>query len=174
MRGNGRSTSRKTESGSTLLEAIVALAIISILGIGAWNAVGAAIRIAGRINEKSMENARILQLDDALRGLAARIRAPFWVPGHAVTVEAGSARVPYLDGDPDKAFTISFLDGVVTLDDGGRVMRFSGFSRAVISAAEDKESGVYGLTLELSTKDGRTIAMTARFGSMPIQKKEAS
>jgi hypothetical protein len=174
MRGNARSTSRKSESGSTLLEAIVALAIISILGVGAWNAVGAAIRISGKINEKTMENARILQLDDALRDLAARIRAPYWVSKHAVAMEAGNARVPYLDGDPDKAFTLSFLDGVITLDDGVRVMRFSGFARAAFSAAENEESGVYGLTMELSTKDGRAVSMTARFGSMPIQKKEAS
>jgi hypothetical protein len=169
MRGIGKSSSSTTESGSTLLEAIVALTIISILGIGAWNAVGVSIRIAGRIREKAIENVHVLQLDDALRELASRVRAPYWAPEQKVETEAGTARVSNLDGDAEKSFTLAFQDGVLTVDDGNRVLRFTEFSRVDFSAATDEKLGNYGLTMDLSTKDGRAFSMTARFSGLPIR-----
>jgi hypothetical protein len=168
MRRNGRFSSSESEGGSTLLEVIAAMAIISILGIGAWNAVSASLRIAGRIHDNAIASERLLVLDDRVRGLAGRIRAPFWAARQAVEADAGSMSVSFLDGNPEKKMSLSFQGGILSVDDGSAVTRFTGFTEADFSPATDDGNNVFGITVNVRTKDGKRLAITARFGSMPI------
>ncbi len=172
MRRNGTSFFPRNDGGSTLLEVMVALAIISILGVGAWTVVGTAIRISGRINERALENARVLQLDDSLRDFCGRVRPPFWTPGQAVEETEDGLKTAYLDGEAEKAFTLGFRDGALLLEDGAASMRFTDFTDAKASPASN-DSGVYGITLDLTAKSGSRYSITARFGGLPIANGDA-
>jgi prepilin-type N-terminal cleavage/methylation domain-containing protein len=167
MRRNGRFSFKASESGSTLLEVIAAMAILSILGVGAWNAVAVSIRIAGRIHDNAIASARLLTLDDRVRSLMRRVRVPFWA-AQTVETDDGGARVSFLDGDPAKIAALSFKDGILTVGDGASMTQFTEFAKVDFSPASDAENNVFGIQVSVTTKDGREVSVVARFGSTPM------
>ncbi len=168
MRWNGQSSSRESEAGSTVLEVIITLFILSIIGAGVWQGVSVSLRLISRFHDRILMSARVLELDDKLRDLALRVRAPFWMSGQAVTSEAGALSVSYLDGDPAASLKLSFVDGVLSIGETGRTQRYTDFRRADFSPALDAEKNVYGISVALEAKDGEKISITARFGSTPM------
>ena len=173
MRRNERLFSKRNsrttrEDGSTLLEVIVALVILSLLGVGAWNAAAASLRLMSRFHDKAISGARLLELDDRLGDLAGRVRTPFWMSAHVVTTEGGGFGVSYLDGDPTRSLTLGFQDGVLSVGDAVTTYRYTDFTSASFSPAEDDSKNVFGVTVTLAAKDGQDVAITARFGSTPM------
>lgn len=161
--------SRRNEKGSTMIEALVALVILSVLGIGAWHAVSVSMRLAARLQRSLTAGAQLLHLDDTLRECAGRIIPPWWAPEQLAKVTATSLTVPYLDGDDMKALALSFEDGVFEISNGASVFRFTDF-RGVIFSTAAKGSAEYGIYLQFEKKDGRKIAITACFGGTSIRK----
>jgi hypothetical protein len=144
------------------------MAIISILGIGAWNAVAVSMRLAGRIHDRVIESAHVLRFDDTVRRAVERVRVPFWAS--ELTVETGSdgLSAAFMDGDPAKELTLSFKEGILSLGDGESVTRFTDFTDAEFSAAEDSDHLTYGILIHARTKTGKDLSITARFGGTPI------
>jgi len=168
MRTNTRFFSRRNERGSTILEVVVALFILSTLGIGAWYAVGVSLRLADRLREKMLANVRLLQLDDRLRGLAGRVYLPYWAPDGIVQTGDGALSVPYLDGDPKKELNLTFREGTLSVSDGEMSTHYTGFPHVELSAATNDSSHQYGISVQLEGKDGRRVLITARFGATPL------
>jgi hypothetical protein len=168
MRKRPSCCSRNSEHGSTILEVMIALAILSALALGAWSAVGASLRLSGRQRERVRESADLLAADDALRGLALRVRPPFWGPPAPTQVGPDELVVPFLDGDPRKSLHVAFRDGTLLLGDGAATAAFTGFTSGAVAPAVDAAGTVYGLSIELTRADGRTVTIVARFGGMPV------
>jgi hypothetical protein len=150
-----------------VLEVLAALLILSLLGIGAWNAVSVSLRLVTRIHDKVLASVRLLELDDRIRDLAGRVRAPFWAPDHAA-IMADGVTVPYLDGNPDKSLSLSFRDGKLVVGDGEIISRYIDFMIADFSMAVDSQNMIFGITVALEEKDGERVSITARFGSTPL------
>ncbi len=168
MQGTRSLSSRKNENGSTILEVLVALFILSSLGLGAWQAVGVSLRLAARLREAMQEGARLIQLDDRVRELAARIRPPYWAPEGIMEIGDGTVTVPYLDGDSSKNFTMTFRKGVLVVGDGVASMQYPDFQGVAFSPATGKEGRPLGIRMEAAGKDGKTCVIWARFGGMPV------
>jgi len=169
MSGNGRSCTARREDGWTLVEVLVSLSILSLLALGAWNAAAVSLRLASDIRDRAMEAARLLELDDRLRGLAGRVRTPYWTAEHAMSLDSGECRVAWLDGDPDKGLLMSFREGRLSLGDGESAAVYAGFRRAVFLSALDADGRPYGVSVELETDGGRVLAVTGRFGGTPLR-----
>src|SRR5208283_5325110 len=103
MRKTTRWFSRRNDNGSTILELLAAMLVISTLGIGAWHAAGVSLRMADRLRRSLAAGARLLQLDDQLRTYAGRITPPYWAPEELVEISDSSLSVPYLDGAAQKS-----------------------------------------------------------------------
>lgn len=169
MIGNARFPSRRPEGGWTFLEVLVALAVLSLLGVGAWDAAAVSLRLASGIRERTLEASRLLELDDRLRGLALRVRTPYWAGSHEVSLADGSCRVAWLDGDRDKGLLMAFRDGTLTVGDGENAASYPGFRRAVFLSALDAENRPFGVSVELETEGGRVLTVTGRFGGAPVR-----
>jgi prepilin-type N-terminal cleavage/methylation domain-containing protein len=169
MSGNARYPSRRTEDGWTLMEVLVAMAVLSLLALGAWNAAAVSLRLASGIRERTLEASRLLELDDRLRALASRVRTPYWAGGHGVSLADGGCRVAWLDGDPQKGLLMAFRDGVLTVGDGETAASYPGFRRAAFLSALDAEGRPYGVSVDLETEGGRALAVTGRFGGAPVR-----
>jgi len=161
-------SSNMNERGSTILEVVAALAVLSALGIGAWHAAGASLRLAARLRATIVADARMLQLDDGLRGLAGRVLLPYWAPDGIVRVAEGQLSVPWLDGDSAKCMSLVFQEGVFVLGDGETCMRYRDFTRVDLSPAVDDEHHQYGVSVEGEDAAGRRFRIIARFGSTPL------
>ncbi|MGO9307793.1 MAG: type II secretion system protein J [Spirochaetia bacterium] len=166
MRRITRCFSRRNEGGSTILELLVALLVISALGVGAWHAAGVSLRMAHRLRHSLTAGARLLQLDDALRDLAASVIPPYWAPEQLVEASDTGLTVPYLDGCADRSLVMRFENGVLHLGDGQHWIQYSGLQSVTFSAATEGQLH-YGVTVRLEWTGGRSAVMTARFGGTP-------
>jgi hypothetical protein len=169
MIGNARCPIGRHEGGSTFLEVLVALAILSLLGVGAWNAASVSLRLASGIRTRILEASRLLELDDRLRSLTSRVRTPYWAAGHSMTLAVGECRVAWLDGDPLRSLALSFHGGVLSLGDGEAAATYADFRRADFLSALDADGDPFGLSVELETRDGRVVTVTGRFGGAPVR-----
>lgn len=168
MQGIRRLFSRRNEKGSTILEVLVALFILSSLGIGAWQAVGVSLRLSSRLRDAMLAGSRLIQLDDRIRELAARVLPPYWAPDHIAKIGNGTVSVPYLDGDLSKNFTMSFKKGMLAVGDGVTSTQYPDFQSVTFSPATDKESHSFGIRVEATGKDGKPVVISARFGGAPV------
>ncbi len=168
MRRTMRRSSEGSERGSTLLEVIIALLILSLIGIGAWSAASVSLRTARRTHDGILEGSRLLRLDDCIRDLAGRVLTPYWMPDPDVRLDGGRMSVAYLDGDPGKSFGLEFAQGVLTVEGGERPSRFTGFQNVELSPALDADKRIYGVRLDIQTGRGRHTMIIARFGGAPI------
>jgi prepilin-type N-terminal cleavage/methylation domain-containing protein len=166
---NARCPIGRHEDGFTFLEVLVALAILSLLGVGAWNAASVSLRLASGIHGRILEASRLLELDDRLRALSSRVLTPYWAAGHAMTLDSGECRVAWLDGDPGKSLALSFRGGVLSVGDGETAATYSDFRRADFLSALDGEGRPFGLSVEMETRDGRVFTVTGRFGGAPVR-----
>jgi type II secretory pathway pseudopilin PulG len=164
-----RYSSGGSERGSTLLEVIVALLVLSLIGIGAWSAASVSLRTARRTHDGILTGSRLLQLDDRTRDLAGRVLTPFWMTDPEVTLDGTKMSVAYLDGDPGKSFSLEFSDGVLTLTDGDQPTRFGGFQGVEMAPALDADKHIIGVRLDLQTGPGRRTTIIARFGGTPMR-----
>jgi hypothetical protein len=166
-------SSRRSESGSTLLEILAALLVISILGLGIWNGVAACLRLTTRFHDAALRSSELLRLDDRLRALAQRVRIPYWVPDHLIESADGELHIAYLDGDPSKSMALKFSQGTLIVEGGETSARYSDIASAAFSPAADPAGEVYGLTVSVEEKGGTPVTITARFGSAPLSGRYA-
>jgi len=168
--------SRPGEEGFTLLETLVAMVVLSALGVGAWVAVAVAWRSVERIRAGSRAGAEVLRLDDRLRACAGRVRPPWWggepaleTGGGEPALEAGSAwRIACLDGDPGKFLILSWRDGVLSIDDGAIITRHTGFADVGCSPALDGTGASFGVERDLAAAPLGRFAIVARYGGRPL------
>ena len=169
MRRLTRWPSRKSEEGFTLLETLVAMVVLSALGVGVWAAVTVSEQSVARSRASSRAATQVLQVDDRLRACVSRVRAPWWMPAPSIQGDDGSWNIPYLDGDPDKSLAISWKTTELSIDDGGAVSRYPGFTSARLTSALDVDGRPYGVELTLEGKYVSRISIIARFGSVELR-----
>ena len=169
MREISRPPAREHEHGFTLLEVLAGLAILSVLGIGVWSGVAAALRAISRYHDTALACARLLQLDDRFREAAGRVRVPWWLPGPTVSESDGGYSIPFLDGLPDKLLSIQLVNGALYVTDGAYVSVFPGITAARVSFALDENSDSYGAALEIDMAGIGHAVIVARWGGTPVR-----
>jgi prepilin-type N-terminal cleavage/methylation domain-containing protein len=168
MRKTDLSSSPPAENGFTVLEVLVGLAILSLLGVGAWSGASASLRAAARVRAAVLANARLLQLDDRIREAAGRIVPPWWAKGPEIQELQGEWRVPLIDGDPGEVLVVAFTDGVLSIDDGDFVSLFPGFTAVRLAHAWEGECGLRGLRLDIAGKEIGQLSINARLGGAAL------
>jgi len=111
------SSPRGSSGGYTLMEVLVAIAILSALGFGVWMSVSGSHRLLARVSALDRGSRQVLLLDAALRAELARIRPPFWLGAPPVAVSASSAclELTCLGGEPDALLRVVFEDRFVRI-----------------------------------------------------------
>ena len=111
------SSPRGSSGGYTLMEVLVAIAILSALGFGVWMSVSGSHRLLARVSSLDRGSRHVLLLDAALRAELARIRPPFWLGAPPVAVSASSAclELTCLGGEPDALLRVVFEDRFVRI-----------------------------------------------------------
>ena len=161
------------QDGFTLLEILAGLLIMSILGVSIWGGVSACIRVTSRIHDTALASTRILAMDDTLRNLAGRIRAPYWASEYLIENAEGEMRIAYLDGDPAKSMVLKMAGGALSVFDGVTTYAYQGFAGVSAQAAADKDGNVFGISVTVEEKGRAPFSITARFGSAPVMKGAA-
>jgi len=168
MRGTVGPASRPGEEGFTLLETLVAMVVLSALGVGAWVAVDVAWRSVERFHAGSRAGAEVLRLDDRLRACAGRVRPPWWGGEPALEVAGDTWHITCLDGDPSRVLALSWRAGVLSIDDGTTTTRHTGFADIGLSPSLDGTGRPFGIELDLAAAPLGRFAIVARYGGRPL------
>jgi hypothetical protein len=164
-----RSSRGRGEQGSTLLSVLVAMVVLSLVGICAWSAASTAVRVAGRVRARAMMNARLLLLDRCFREEALRIRPPWW--GRIPEIEGGEGdwRIPYREGAADACLAITWRGGRLCIDNGERILMFGGFTSVSLKAVREDATECRRLVISLEGIECGSLAIEARMGGMPLE-----
>lgn len=169
---------KNNEAGSTTIEALVALLILSIAGAALVAGSSGGIAAAVRAQRAAKDATTVLRLDDVLRRAALRVRLPYWDRSAASAATgtqtgagtaAGALSVPWFDGVAAETLRLSVEGEKLTVEDGGVTTTFSGLRNIAaefIVGADDSVSGI-DLRCEIG---GRQVHVVAPFGAVPLAK----
>jgi hypothetical protein len=89
-----------------LFEGLLALVILSILGLAIINGVIQVNKLLFRSEESAVYTARILIMDNYLRKVIDKINFPFWLNSVEIEENTDSVRIPYLYGEENNILLI--------------------------------------------------------------------
>lgn len=179
---------RHPEAGFTLVEALVSLAIFSIVAVSVWTGAGLGLRAAAGIVREAKANAALSALDGLVRAEAQRIVVPFW---EAPIGEVRSSVTFYADreneadgSDRTGEETVTVLPWYRGVKDSTLRFETHGRSVAVTAAGIEISIPAESLDVELSLGPDRnrleletnglhgTNMIIAPFGGVPLVQTE--
>jgi prepilin-type N-terminal cleavage/methylation domain-containing protein len=156
------------EEGFTLAEVLVALALLSTLGLFVWAASASGEKSLRRIADGVRRNAEILELDAVVRSYAQRVLTPYWLQGPRSERAPGSLSVSYLDGSEDAALQISFGSQTLTVGDGVHSVEFKGVQDARMEITSATPQGASALKLTVRIGGAQAVTILAALGGRPF------
>jgi hypothetical protein len=162
----------RSEEGSTALEALIAIALISI-ALGALVAgTRSGIAVLARARDAADDAQTLVKMDDAIRSAAYRVRIPYWARSVEPAVVDGRLSIPWLDGREDRLLEFSIGEDAVVVAEGDAVLRFSNITAARIDLVKNKGGGASGVALRYAIRD-REVSVLAAFGSTALSGGDA-
>ena len=158
------------ETGSTTIEALVALFILSIAGAALVAGARGGIASAAGAQRAAKSSISILRLDDAVRRAANRVRIPYWGYSVPVVDEGQTLSIPWYDGDPTLTLRLSLSADTVLLETGEEKYTFTGTQNVKQDLVLDRGGSVKGIDLQYEI-NGRQIRVLAPFGAFPLPKE---
>ncbi|RPJ03281.1 MAG: hypothetical protein EHM28_15595, partial [Spirochaetaceae bacterium] len=111
-----RSSSKRNESGATILEVVITLGVFSILSVTLLGAAGQALKSYQIISSQLAYTSEMAALEALVRNHVASISIPFWRKGAEVLKnEENFLSVADYNGDPTLYLELSWKDDSVTL-----------------------------------------------------------
>ena len=158
--------------GTTYIEAVTALAIMSVLSVGLYNYLRFASDNSYLLHDNIIRNIGIFQCDRTLRKETARISPPFWSGGESgFGIKQDAAVLPFYDGNREKILKVEFRDETVFFSADETALSFlvPGTEMRIEPLAED--SVMTGLIVRfLKKKTGDEVySAVYRFGGTPLQ-----
>ena len=155
------------EEGATALEALIAIALLSVaLGSLVAGSRGG-IAALGRVRTTAEETAAILRADDALRSAAARVRIPYWARDAEPETEDGRLSVPWYEGKADRKLVLSSGADGLAIAGGEDLRRVPGIADARLSVLRGREGQAAGIEAAFVLR-GREVRVAAAFGSAAV------
>jgi len=156
------------EEGFTLVEVLVALALLSTLGLFVWAASASGEKSLRRIADGVRRSAEILELDAVVRSYAQRVLTPYWLQAPRLELSPGSLSVSYLDGSQDTALQISFGGQTLTVGDGVHRVEFKGVQDARMEITSATPQGASALKLTVRIAGPQPVTILAALGCRPF------
>lgn len=166
------------ESGFTILETMVVLAVCSIALFSLWALaarLGSAYVAAGNSGAATL---KATTLDRALRSFCARVEIPFWARIRADTFSDGSAAVAFLDGDPNSSLSLRASSSPgsrlkdVSIEAGKTALRLEGFDSFSAEPIRFADGRIAGIRAKYGC-GGTERECRALFSSWSFAEKEA-
>lgn len=162
---------KRDETGSTALEALIAIAVISIAGIALVAGSRNGLAAIAKAESAATDSSKILRIDDALRAAASEVRIPYWARGVELTTDGRTVSVPWYGGHAAEKLQISIAERSIVLKAGDATRNLSGVADARLAVARNTEGAVAGIELVFKMRDSE-VRVLAPFGSAAIMNGE--
>ena len=161
-----------SKSGYTFIELIIALVILSILGVGMWQGLVRVSRLLDRIYVVHSGISSTVVMDERIREEVSRIIIPFWIPGVPVTEDKDGVAIDFYNGEKGKALCFRFTDNYLIMgDDNGKVLcSFGPFSDVRIETHRNPQGVATGIRFIIygDGMEKRPLTIVAGFRSCPF------
>jgi hypothetical protein len=161
--------------GFSLIEAIIAIGIISLIGIVAVMGVFQALRGFDKAQNTLITCARIIQVKNFLEKVTAGILFPFWL-SRIDTEQQQSLKIPYLDAEEENYIQLSFTGNYLIIElhyekeDNDQVFSFGPFSDVSFELLSADLKPFYGIKILITPLDRGfdMVEILAEFGCYPF------
>lgn len=171
------------DAGTTFVEVLVALTILSIVSIAMWTGFSASVSLTQDIPSTVDDTANLFVIEGTLQKQVARVQVPFWVYEYEPDDDSTSISLPYCDGISYKVITFEFVNDKIeittTSTDEKRPLEpeepkitLDGFEYADMELVYDDDIGLTGIEFALTSKKKNIgeINIYAKFESSPFWK----
>jgi len=153
------------ESGSSMLSAMIAIALMAIVfGLGA-RAVWVTVGVTEQLSESARFQATLARFDAELVLAAGRVRQPIWLAHGEVCTTGSGISVSYLDGDPVSQLRLRWDEQSVSLIAGTTSSVFRGLSLTQVTV--DPRPPAH-LTVRIAADRHDPVTVTAPFALFPL------
>ncbi|MBN2443103.1 MAG: prepilin-type N-terminal cleavage/methylation domain-containing protein [Spirochaetales bacterium] len=168
------------EDGSTFIELLVAITIMSILGVTMWMGFATTVHLIRTVPESTRLIQEFIALDSVLREYMSRVRLPFWQPELDFYTDSSSAQFPFYEGVENKFLLIEFYENEISIktfeeesdEDPVTLFKTGPFSSVTFNEVTEKGLGLIGIELTLKPEHEKIDEFTifARFGGFSFEK----
>jgi prepilin-type N-terminal cleavage/methylation domain-containing protein len=172
----------KPEDGFTIMEVLVAMAIMSILAVTVWVGFSAAVNLIRAVPGSVELVQGYIAMDTVLREYVSRVMPPFWQPELDYYIDSSSVVFPFYEGEEERSLQIEFYDNHLIIstfseeededEEIQELYRAGPFSYVYFSEVEEKETGFLGLEITLKPEHPKIDEFTifARIGGHIFEK----
>lgn len=159
-----------SEDGSTFIEVLAAVAILSVVAAVLWFATDSARSGLRSAVETRGAVAAALRFRESVLRYAERIQPSYWADELAVEQSDGGMRIHHLDGDREGWLHLETADGIVITTSSGEIDAFPRVRAGVIEVLES--GGIsYGLSIAIADL-GEELTIAAPFGATVVRAGE--
>ena len=166
MPKNAKQTHKKKESGFTLVEALIALTIVSLIGIPVFMVFSETVTFTGKIKDLTRWNRELIGLESVLRKSVLQIRIPFWISDIEVSEGITILKVPYWMGDVNSFLEIEGNDGNLNISTPDESTIFKGYEDFEFDYLKESQSQTVGISLVIKKTGKENIIFQCAFGSV--------
>lgn len=171
------------ERGTTLVEVLTAMAVLSIIVVAMWSGFASSISLVKNIPESIDRTIDLVLLQRAFDREFGRVRVPYWTYEFEPEDDATSIVLPYCDGHPWKNLLIEFKDSHIVLstessddekeiDPPEPVTKLGPFRYFEYEYVEDEDENLIGIEFTLTPMENMAepTVVFVRFTFMPMWK----
>ena len=153
-------------SGFTLVETLIAITLISLIGIPVFTVFSDTVSFSGRVKDLNHWNKELIQMERVLRKSAREVQIPFWIREIGISKESGSLIIPYWNSDADSVLEIKIADTYleITTPEGSTV--FKGYDGAEFDILKDSRSRTIGLSVRVKKIKREVVEFQCAFGAI--------
>ncbi len=152
-------------SGFTLVEALAALTIISIIGVSLLPLFSRTLKFTERLKRENRWNREKIDFERALRKSVSFIVFPFWTTPVIHKEDTGSTEIPFWKGKEKVRLSIGFAGGSLSLTSPENSRTFTGYEEVRISPLLNRRGSTVGITVTVKKRGRKAVTVLCTFGS---------
>ncbi len=155
-----------TNGGFTLIETLIAITLISLIGIPVFMISSDIAGFSEKIKDLNSWNRELIKLEKILGESVGEVRFPFWTSDIKLAEETGRIRIPYWNGDANLFLELKFEDSVLTITTPEGSRMFRGYDRAEFDLLKDSRLRIIGLTTKVKKSKQENSEFQCTFGAI--------
>lgn len=174
MRNSGSPTFRaEREAGTTTIEALVAIAIVSLMGAVLLSGAGGGIRAARRAVEAASHASTLLRADDSLRAACSRVLVPYFERAPFIGGSGASIQISWYGGKKDALLRVFGEDGALVVSVPGASFRLPSVTDVAAEPFAPSKGSPRAVRFTY-TVGNREYVTIAPLGAWPLPKEGGS
>ena len=156
----------KNNSGFTLIETLVAIALISLISLPVFMVTSDIVTFTKKIKDLNRWNGELIKLERVLRKSVRGVQIPFWISNIELTEGTNAIRIPYWNGEAGLVLEMEIEDKTfkITTPEGTR--GFKGYDGVEFDFLKDSKLRTIGLSINVKKIKREDVEFQCALGAI--------